>query len=85
MTNDKTNDNLETIHVKTLQLAAMVSVLRTLTGNPDNDDLSSETVGNYAWLMSDLLDEIDQRVRSAWKVKGDTPDASRSEREVSHG
>ncbi|WP_205191566.1 hypothetical protein [Burkholderia sp. LMG 13014] len=66
------NENLETIHIKTLQLAAMVSVLRTLAGNPDNDDLCPEVVGNYAWLMNDLLDEIDQQVRSAWTVTGRT-------------
>ncbi|MCW3539307.1 hypothetical protein [Burkholderia cenocepacia] len=68
------NAHLETIHTKVLHLDAMVSVIRVWAGNPENDDLPLETVGNYAWLMHDLLDQIQDELKAA-----------RTKTEVAHG
>ncbi|MDN7950419.1 hypothetical protein [Burkholderia multivorans] len=46
------NANLDMISSKATQLAAMVGV-----GHP-NAEISTEELGNYAWLMGDLPDEI---------------------------
>ncbi|KWH11565.1 hypothetical protein WT59_00230 [Burkholderia territorii] len=51
------NPNLDMIHTKTLQLEAMVSMLRVLAGQRVSE-LCPEAVGNYAWLMDDLIDQI---------------------------
>ncbi|AIP64344.1 MULTISPECIES: hypothetical protein [Burkholderia] len=51
------NANLEMIHCKTLQLEAMVSMLRVMASGRVSE-LCPDIVGNYAWLMSDLIDQI---------------------------
>ena len=51
------NANLEMIHCKTLQLEAMVSMLRVMASGGVSE-LCPDIVGNYAWLMSDLIDQI---------------------------
>ncbi|WP_146126188.1 hypothetical protein [Burkholderia multivorans] len=51
------NANLDMISSKATQLAAMVGMLRMIVGHP-NAEISTEELGNYAWLMGDLLDEI---------------------------
>lgn len=51
------NANLEMIRSKVLHLEAMIAMLRVYaSGNVS--ELCPEVMGNYAWLMDDLLDEI---------------------------
>lgn len=61
--------NLEKIHTKVLQLSAMVSMLRVLAGSRTSE-LCPDTVGNYAWLMSDLLDAIEHELDESGNVTG---------------
>lgn len=51
------NANIDMIRNKATQLSAMVGMLRSLSNNGIGE-LCPEVVGNYAWLMDDLLDEI---------------------------
>lgn len=56
------------IHGKTRQLEAMVAMLRMMVGNHDSE-LNIEVVGNYAWLMDDLIGSIKNEITSAQGVR----------------
>lgn len=62
------NPHLEMIQGKTRQLEAMVAMLRMMVGNHDSE-LNIEIIGNYAWLMDDLVGSIKNEIAFAQGVR----------------
>lgn len=63
------NKALDVLNCKSLQLEAMVSMLSNIPGHADK--LSEAELGNYVWVMSDLVSDMRRALSNGSEVRND--------------